>query len=157
MGLPLERMHSWWQVMKIYLAGVMAASLFYGAVVMAASLTYGIVVEPGDLIVGGASGGVFALMTAHFANAILNWQEIKLPASGVSPQRFILIAGYTTYELYRALSTPHEGHIAGAVVGFFTGIVFLRLRTLKSYRTGAKAIWWYSLLILLGLFFAAIE
>ena len=93
--------------MIIYLTGVMAASLTYGAVVMAASLTYGVVVEPGVFIVGGASGGVFALMTAHFANAILNWQEMKLPASGVSPRRFILIAGYTTYELYRAACTEH--------------------------------------------------
>ena len=52
--------------------------------------------------------------------------------------------------------TDHDAHIAGAVVGFFTSIVFLRFGTLKSYRTGAKAIWWYSLLILLELFFAAI-
>ena len=51
--------------------------------------------------------------------------------------------------------TDHYAHIAGAVVGFLAGIVFLRCQTLKSCRTGAKASWWYSLLILVGLFFAA--
>ena len=52
--------------------------------------------------------------------------------------------------------TDHYAHIAGAVVGFLAGIVFLRLQTLKSCRIGAKASWWYSLLLLVGLFFAGV-
>ena len=50
--------------MLIYLAGGIAGSL-------AAAVTYP------RLYLCGASAGVFALITAHFANALFNWQETK--------------------------------------------------------------------------------
>ena len=78
-------MHSWWRVMIIYLAGVIAGSLTHA------------VFEPGVVTVGASAGG-FALLTAFFTNAIFNWQEMKLPGSGVSRRRFILIAGYIMVE-----------------------------------------------------------
>ena len=91
LGLPLERMHGWCRVMQIYLAGVLTGSLTHA------------VFEP-NLIAVGASAGGYALQIAHFANAICNWQEMKLPGSGVSRRRFIVIAGYNVFELYCVLS-----------------------------------------------------
>ena len=65
MGLTLEKMHAWWRVMLIYLAGGMAGSLT------------GTMVNP-NLFICGASAGVSALTTAHLANALFNWQEMNI-------------------------------------------------------------------------------
>ena len=42
----------------------------------------------------GASGGVYALITAHLANVLFNWREMEFPA--VRLLGFILIAGVDT-------------------------------------------------------------
>ena len=63
LGVPLEMVHRWWRILLIYLSGVLAGSLAVS------------VVDPA-VYLAGASGGVYALITAHLANIILNWAEM---------------------------------------------------------------------------------
>ena len=58
LGIPLEMVHSWWRVLIIYVAGVIAGSLGTS------------VVDP-SVYLAGASGGVYALLLAHLASLIL--------------------------------------------------------------------------------------
>jgi len=58
LGILLEMVHRWWRVLIVYFAGVIAGSL-------ATSLT-----DP-YVFLAGASGGVYALITAHLATVIL--------------------------------------------------------------------------------------
>ena len=71
-------MHSWWKIMLIYIAGVMAGSLI-------ASVAYPM------FYLCGASTGMYALLTAHFANALFN-----------SQMRFscIKVLGFNLFALY---------------------------------------------------------
>ena len=100
LGLPLEMVHRWWRIMLIYLTGVMAGSLTVA------------VADP-SVYLAGASGGVYALITAHLANVIFNWQEMEFPA--VRLLGFILIAGVDTgvAVYYRSVEkTMHETDIS---------------------------------------------
>lgn len=54
LGIPLEMVHGWWRVLLVYLAGVLAGSL-------------GTSMSDPTVFLAGASGGVYALMTAHLA------------------------------------------------------------------------------------------
>ena len=47
----------------------------------------------------------------------------------------------------------YAAHIAGAVVGLLLGIVVLRNLRVRTYE---KVLWWFSLLLFLGLFLSAI-
>jgi len=58
LGVPLEMVHRGWRVVLIYLSGVLAGSL-------ATSVT-----DP-SVYLAGASGGVYALITAHVATIII--------------------------------------------------------------------------------------
>lgn len=58
LGIPLEMVHRGWRVLLIYLSGVLAGSL-------ATSIT-----DP-SVYLAGASGGVYALITAHVATIII--------------------------------------------------------------------------------------
>lgn len=58
LGIPLEMVHSWWRVLIIYVAGVIAGSL-------------GTSVADPTVYLAGASGGVYALLMAHMASLIL--------------------------------------------------------------------------------------
>lgn len=67
-GLPLEWVHGSARIAIIYLAGVFAGSLGTS------------VVDSGVYLVG-ASGGVYALLAAYFANILLNFSQMR---SGVT-------------------------------------------------------------------------
>lgn len=58
LGVALELVHHWWRVALVYLAGVAAGS-------MGTSIT-----NP-RIFLAGASGGVYALITAHIATIIM--------------------------------------------------------------------------------------
>lgn len=66
LGILLEMVHKWWRVAIVYSAGVIAGSL-------ATSLS-----DP-RVFLAGASGGVYALITAHMATVIMNWKEMAMP------------------------------------------------------------------------------
>lgn len=58
LGVALELVHCWWRVALVYVAGVAAGS-------MGTSIT-----SP-RIFLAGASGGVYALITAHIATIIM--------------------------------------------------------------------------------------
>jgi rhomboid-related protein 1/2/3 len=58
LGILLEMVHKWWRVLIVYCAGVIAGSL-------ATSIS-----DP-KVFLAGASGGVYALITAHMATVIM--------------------------------------------------------------------------------------
>ena len=61
-GLPLEMTQSFFRILIVYLSGVTAASLGSSCF------------EP-RVRLAGASGGVYAYISAHLASLILNWEE----------------------------------------------------------------------------------
>lgn len=58
LGIPLEMVHRWWRILFIYLAGVVSGSLFTS------------IVDP-RVYLAGASGGCYALLSAHIATIIM--------------------------------------------------------------------------------------
>lgn len=76
LGVALELVHHWWRVALIYLAGVLAGS-------MGTSLT-----SP-RIFLAGASGGVYALITAHIATIILVNYYILTPSKKIHYFLFI--------------------------------------------------------------------
>lgn len=58
LGVALELVHHWWRVALVYLAGVLAGSMGTS------------IVNP-TIYLAGASGGVYALITAHIATIIM--------------------------------------------------------------------------------------
>ena len=64
MGLPLEMVHGSARIGTVYLAGVLAGSL-------------GTSVFDTDVYLVGASGGVYALLAAHLANVLINYNSMQ--------------------------------------------------------------------------------
>ena len=64
-GLPLEMTQQTFRIVIVFSTGVLAASLGSSCV------------DPHDFLAG-ASGGVYALISAHLASLILNWEEDSL-------------------------------------------------------------------------------
>ena len=83
MGPSLEKMHGSMWIMLIYLAAVMAGSISTA------------VANP-RVYVCGCSDGVYALITAHFANALFNWQEMKF--ASIKTFGFIIFAVYSLWD-----------------------------------------------------------
>ena len=141
LGIPLELVHSWWRVSLIYLSGVLAGS-------MGSSLA-----SP-NIFLAGASGGVYALITAHIATIIMNWKEMK--------HAILLLAFFVLYvtsdlvlSTYQHFSKTdnHVGymaHLSGGIAGLLVGIGVLRNLKVHSWE---KTLWWMSVtlyLILMG-------
>lgn len=63
-GLPLEMVHGSLRIGAVYMAGVLAGSL-------------GTSVFDRDVYLVGASGGVYALLAAHLANVLLNYNNME--------------------------------------------------------------------------------
>lgn len=83
-GLPLEMVHGSGRLAIIYLSGVLAGSL-------------GSSVFDRNAILVGASGGVYALLAAHLANVLLNYQEMQL---GVLRVLAIISVGMFVFESF---------------------------------------------------------
>lgn len=64
LGTALELVHCGWRVAIVYLSGVVAGSM-------------GTSVTSPRIFLAGASGGVYALITAHIATIIMNWHEME--------------------------------------------------------------------------------
>jgi membrane associated rhomboid family serine protease len=82
--------HKWWRVAIIYLAGVLAGSMGHS------------IADP-NVLLAGASGGVYALITAHIAKIILNWHEMKY-----GPHQLFFFLAFCGYDfgtsIYRHLT-----------------------------------------------------
>lgn len=58
LGIPLELVHKWWRLLIIYLTGAIGGSMLHS------------IGERGSRLAG-ASGSVYAIMTAQVANVII--------------------------------------------------------------------------------------
>ncbi|CAH8446135.1 unnamed protein product [Schistosoma rodhaini] len=131
LGLLLELVHKFWRVGLVYFLGVISGSL-------ASSVT------DSFSLVCGASGGCYALIGAHLATVIMNWdimQEgwLKDPlsfiSSGVVRSVIIIVLGGsdTALAIYDRFSNPNEkirvgfsAHFGGFIAGLLLGVVILR-------------------------------
>ena len=145
-ALPLEMSHGGLRVGAVYSLAVLAASL-------TSSLF-----QPGTFLAG-ASGGVYALSTAHLASMLLNWREDSLimrqrvrnrqaaaPTFGkvVRFGRILLVSSILAVDVLGSLvgeqksSISHLAHLVGAVVGLLVGLVLLRNRRVEHWQTWVR-------------------
>lgn len=118
LGCLLEVIHHWKRVGMVYIAGVLFGTLA------------GSVVQPWTFLIG-ASGGVYALLVAHLATIILNWNEM-----GCAFFRCILLLAYIGFDVWLVISeeviggkksdTSHAGHFGGALAGLLIGVNVLK-------------------------------
>lgn len=126
LGIPLEMIHKWWRVAIVYLSGVLAGS-------MGASIT-----DPTSYLAG-ASGGVYALISAHLATVILNFKEMEFGWVRLIALIFFGATdiGVAVWDRYTAKQnrTSYAAHVAGAVAGLLVGIVVLRNLRVRRWET----------------------
>ncbi|KAF4517754.1 hypothetical protein B566_EDAN002959 [Ephemera danica] len=142
LGIPLEMVHHWWRVLIVYLAGVLAGSL-------------GTSVTDPDVFLAGASGGVYAIMTAHLATIIMNWSEMSFAIWQLLVFLLLMVvdvgtAIYQRYVVNDAKSTQigYMAHFAGGIAGLLVGIYVLKNLQSKSWE---KKLWWFSVALFLVL------
>ncbi|XP_029664302.1 protein rhomboid isoform X5 [Formica exsecta] len=145
LGIPLEMVHKWWRVLIIYIAGVAAGSL-------------GTSVSDPTVYLAGASGGVYALITAHVATIIMNWSQMEFAVLQLLV--FLVVtsvdvgqAVYNRYVLDTNDQVGYVAHLAGAIAGLLVGINILRNLEVQTWE---KVIWWASMFTFTGLMTAAI-
>lgn len=145
LGIPLEMVHKWWRVLLIYIAGVVAGSL-------------GTSVSDPTVYLAGASGGVYALITAHVATIIMNWSQMEFAVLQLLV--FLVVtsvdvgqAVYNRYILDTNDQVGYVAHLAGAIAGLLVGINILRNLEVQTWE---KIVWWASMFTFTGLMTAAI-
>jgi rhomboid-related protein 1/2/3 len=134
-GVPLEWVHKW-RVIPIYIGGIIAGSLGQS------------VCDTGVALVG-ASGGVYALIGAHFGNIFMNWTEMVNGWDDYPPLGFIcspffkiplflvLVIGDTGIAVIRRWWPSFAGgagaspvgigaHLGGLVAGFLLSVAFVK-------------------------------
>lgn len=149
LGIALEVVHSWWRVTLVYLSGVLAGSMGYS-------------VFHDDRGLIGASGGVYAIIVAHVATIILNWEEMKYGKLQLFVFLILCSANISTdyyqYKIIPNIKTPrsgigHTAHICGAVSGLLVGLGVLRNLNVRPYQ---KKIWWCAVSVYMLLMIAAV-
>jgi len=120
LGIPLEIVHGSLSVAVIYIVGILSGSL-------ATSLT-----DP-EVFLAGSSGGVYALMLAHFPTLILNYKEMKSIVEWLVPVLVFVvgivdlaIAVTARYSESSGGSVGYSAHIGGSLAGFLIGINIIR-------------------------------
>ncbi|RZF49028.1 hypothetical protein LSTR_LSTR011390 [Laodelphax striatellus] len=134
-GLPLEMVHGSLRIGTVYMAGVLAGSL-------------GTSVFDMDVCLVGASGGVYALLAAHLANVLLNYNNMEFGI--VRLVGVIVVAsadvGFAIYDRYAAeqFSPPvsYVAHLTGALAGLTIGLLVLKNFEQKLHE---QLIWWVAL------------
>ncbi|KAL5277083.1 RHBDL2 family protein [Megaselia abdita] len=139
LGVALELVHHWWRVALVYLAGVIAGS-------MGTSLT-----SP-NIYLAGASGGVYALITAHIATIIMNWKEMEYAILQLLVFVIFCLTDLGT-SVYRHVTNKHDqigyiAHLAGAVAGLLVGIGVLRNLKVRRWE---RILWWVAVIAYFGL------
>ena len=139
-GTLLELVHCWWRIATIYLSGVITGAILHAWL------------SPETNVIG-ASAGVYALITAHIAVIVLNWNEMK---SGFYQLLFFSI--YILVDVISTLYEPqenvsHSAHLGGGIGGLFIGIGVLRNLKVEKHE---KYIWWTSVTVFTISMFCAI-
>uniref|UniRef100_U3II17 rhomboid protease n=1 Tax=Anas platyrhynchos platyrhynchos TaxID=8840 RepID=U3II17_ANAPP len=142
-GVPLEMVHGAARISFVYVAGVVAGSL----AVSVADMTAPVV---------GSSGGVYALVSAHLANIVMNWSGMKCQFKLL---RMAVALICMSFEFGRAVwlrfhpsaypPCPHPSfmaHLGGVMVGITLGVVILRN---YEQRLQDQTLWWIFLSIYL--------
>jgi rhomboid-related protein 1/2/3 len=131
-------------VALVYLSGVAAGSM-------------GTSISNPRIYLAGASGGVYALITAHIATIIMNWHEMEFAIV----QLFVFLVFCSTdigFSVYRHINDPTDrvgymAHLCGGIAGLLVGIGVLRNLNVRSYE---KKLWWIAVSIYSGLMIAGI-
>ncbi|XP_014662330.1 PREDICTED: rhomboid-related protein 2-like isoform X2 [Priapulus caudatus] len=138
LGVPLELVHKWWRIMFVYICGVIAGSL-------------GTSVVDSYVYLAGASGGVYAVLSAHLANVIMNWSEMEF---GWARLLFVIILAASDiatalYYRYTGVETGvgYAAHFCGALAGVLVGIVTLKNIDVRPWE---EKVWWISLSVFLA-------
>jgi len=144
LGVSLELVHHWWRVALVYLAGVAAGSM-------------GTSIFSPNVFLAGASGGVYALITAHIATIIMNWKEMEYAVI----QLFVFLCFCGTdigASVYKHLNDPNDkigyiAHLSGAIAGLLVGIGVLR--NLEE-RPWERKLWWAAVTLYFALMLAGV-
>ncbi|KAG1654547.1 Protein rhomboid [Nymphon striatum] len=134
-GLPLEMVHGSLRIGTVYMAGVLAGSL-------------GTSIFDSDVYLVGASGGVYALLAAHLANVLLNYNQMEFGVFRLIGVFLVASAdvGYAIYNRYAA--EPHGqpisyiAHLTGALAGLTIGLLVLKNFEQKLHE---QLLWWVAL------------
>ncbi|MEJ1272354.1 rhomboid like 3 [Cricetulus griseus] len=150
-GVPLEMVHGATRIGLIYVAGVVAGSL----AVSVADMTAPVV---------GSSGGVYALVSAHLANIVMNWSgmkcQLKLLRMAVALICMSMEFGRAVWLRFHPSAyppCPHPSfvaHLGGVAVGITLGVVVLRN---YEQRLQDQSLWWifvtmYTIFVLFAVF-----
>ncbi|XP_063698716.1 rhomboid-related protein 2 [Culicoides brevitarsis] len=144
LGVALELVHHWWRVALVYLAGVAAGSM-------------GTSIHDPRIFLAGASGGVYALITAHIATIIMNWKEMEYAII----QLFVFVVFCATdigVSTYRHLTAENDkigymAHLCGGIAGLLVGIGVLR--NLEERRWERK-LWWCAMTLYFALMLSGV-
>ncbi|EHH24678.1 hypothetical protein EGK_08378, partial [Macaca mulatta] len=150
-GVPLEMVHGATRIGLVYVAGVVAGSL----AVSVADMTAPVV---------GSSGGVYALVSAHLANIVMNWSgmkcQFKLLRMAVALICMSMEFGRAVWLRFHPSAyppCPHPSfvaHLGGVAVGITLGVVVLRN---YEQRLQDQSLWWifvamYTVFVLFAVF-----
>ncbi|XP_073902507.1 rhomboid-related protein 3-like isoform X3 [Castor canadensis] len=150
-GVPLEMVHGATRIGLVYMAGVVAGSL----AVSVADMTAPVV---------GSSGGVYALISAHLANVVMNWSgmkcQFKLLRMAVALICMSMEFGRAVWLRFHPSAyppCPHPSfvaHLGGVAVGITLGVVVLRN---YEQRLQDQSLWWifvamYTIFVLFAVF-----
>ncbi|XP_055628146.1 rhomboid-related protein 2 isoform X2 [Toxorhynchites rutilus septentrionalis] len=144
LGVALELVHCWWRVALVYLAGVAAGSM-------------GTSIFSPRVFLAGASGGVYALITAHIATIIMNWSQMEYAIV----QLFVFLVFCVTdlsVSIYNSIYDPFDkvgyiAHASGAVAGFLVGIGVLRNLKVNPWE---RKLWWLAVTVYFSLMGAGV-
>ncbi|PRD27505.1 UNVERIFIED_CONTAM: rho [Trichonephila clavipes] len=134
-GLPLEMVHGSLRIGTVYMAGVLAGSL-------------GTSVFDTDVYLVGASGGVYALLAAHLANVLLNYNQMEFGLARLGCIFFIASAdvGLAIYNRYAVEQhgppVSYVAHLTGALAGLTIGLLVLKNFEQKLHE---QVLWWVAL------------
>lgn len=135
LGIALELVHCWWRVGMVYVAGVVAGSM-------------GVSLMSPTVFLAGASGGVYALITAHIATIIMNYREMEYAAV-----QLVVFICYIVIDvgsaIWRQLSEQtdqisHMSHLCGAIAGLLVGIGVLRNLKVRPWE---RVLWWVAVTV----------
>ncbi|KDR19409.1 Protein rhomboid [Zootermopsis nevadensis] len=134
-GLPLEMVHGSLRIGVVYMAGVLAGSL-------------GTSVFDTEVYLVGASGGVYALLAAHLANVLLNYNNMEFGIVRLIGIFVVASAdvGFAVYDRYAAEqpgpSVSYVAHLTGALAGLTIGLLVLKNFEQKLHE---QLMWWVAL------------
>ncbi|EZA48800.1 Protein rhomboid [Ooceraea biroi] len=152
-GLPLEMVHGSLRIAAVYMAGVLADADPELLAVMKVKpgkmgRSLGTSVFDTDVYLVGASGGVYALLAAHLANVLLNYNNMEFGIVRLIGIFVIASAdvGFAIYDRYAAeqMGPPvsYVAHLTGALAGLTIGLLVLKN---FEQRLHEQLLWWVAL------------